>query len=209
MVIWQFSQITLILSRENEESKANVAHCARQRKFLTLERVPRLIFHTVREKKTNGYLRSSELAHLCGLSTDTLRHYERKGLLHAGRSANGYREYPPQSPGRIRLIRNALSVGFTLDELARLLKIREKGGAPCVEVRALAAAKLNDLEEQLRSLSALRNELRMMLGKWDTRLAVTRKGDQAHLLDMLHTLPSSIKGRSNVPKRMTANDRLR
>ena len=163
----------------------------------------------MRQKNTNGYLRSSELAHLCGLSTDTLRHYERKGLLHAGRSANGYREYPPQSPDRIRLVRNALSVGFTLDELARLLKIREKGGAPCMEVRSLAAAKLNDLEEQLRGLSALRNELRMMLGKWDTKLAVTKKGDQAHLLDMLQTLPSSMKGRSSVPKRMTVRGRSR
>jgi MerR family transcriptional regulator, Zn(II)-responsive regulator of zntA len=163
----------------------------------------------VREKKADSYLRSSELAHLCGLSTDTLRHYERKGLLHTGRSANGYREYPPQSPDRIRLVRNALSVGFTLDELARLLKIREKGGAPCMEVRALAAAKLNDIEEQLRGLSALRSELRMMLGKWDTRLAVTRKGDQAHLLDMLQTLPSSMKGPRRMPKRMTATGRSR
>jgi DNA-binding transcriptional MerR regulator len=106
-------------------------------------------------------------------------------------------------------VRNALTVGFTLDELARLLKIREKGGAPCREVRALAAAKLNNLEEQLRGLSALRNELRMMLGKWDTKLAVTRKGDQAHLLDMLQTLPSSMGSPRRIPKRMPANGRSR
>jgi DNA-binding transcriptional MerR regulator len=170
----------------------------------------------VKEKGSNGFLRSAELAQLCGLSTDTLRHYERKGLLRAGRSANGYREYAPQSQDRIRLVRNALSVGFTLDELARLLKIREKGGAPCLEVRALAAAKLKDLEEQLRGLSALRNELRMMLRQWDARLAATRKGDQAHLLDMLQTLPSSLAGTRrmplrargrNTPKRATTNGR--
>jgi DNA-binding transcriptional MerR regulator len=107
------------------------------------------------------------------------------GLLHAGRSANGYREYPPQSVDRIRLVQHALSVGFTLDELARLLKIREKGGAPCKEVRALAAAKLKDLDDQLQSLSVLRRELRKMLDKWDSRLAHTRQGEQARLLDML------------------------
>jgi DNA-binding transcriptional MerR regulator len=139
----------------------------------------------VKESNSHRYLRSAELALLCGLSTDTLRHYERKGILRAGRSANGYREYPPQSADRIRLVQNALSVGFTLDELARLLKIREKGGAPCHEVRALAAAKLKDLEDQLRGLSALRAELRRMLGQWDAKLAVTTKGDRAHLLDML------------------------
>lgn len=136
-----------------------------------------------------GYLRSAELARLCGLSTDTLRHYERIGLLRAGRSANGYREYSQQSVDRIRLVQNALSVGFTLNELARLLKIREKGGAPCQEVRALAVAKLTYLEEQLRGLAGLRVELRKMIGQWDKRLAVTRKGDRAHLLDMLQTMP--------------------
>lgn len=150
----------------------------------------------MKETPIDRYLRSAELARLCGLSTDTLRHYERKGLLRAGRSANGYREYPPQSEDRIRLVRNALSVGFTLDELARLLKIREKGGAPCHEARELAAAKLKDLDEQLRSLSALRSELRKMLGQWDAKLALTRKGDPAHLLDMLQALPPALKSAS-------------
>lgn len=147
----------------------------------------------MKEIPVNRYLRSAELARLCGLSTDTLRYYERKGLLRAGRSANGYREYPPQSEDRIRLVQNALSVGFTLDELARLLRIREKGGAPCREVRELAAEKLKDLTTQLRSLSALRSELRRMLGRWDTKLAATRMGDRAHLLDMLRDMPPSRK----------------
>jgi MerR family transcriptional regulator, copper efflux regulator len=144
----------------------------------------------VKENMNNRYLRSAELASLCGLSTDTLRHYERKGLLRAERSANGYREYPPHSVGRIRLVQNALSVGFTLDELSRLLNIREKGGAPCREVRGLAAAKLKVLDEQMRGLAALRSELRRMIGQWDTKLAVTRKGDRAHLLDMLQAMPA-------------------
>ena len=131
------------------------------------------------------YLRSTKLATISGVSTDTLRHYERKGLLSAGRSANGYREYSPQSKDRVRLVQHALSVGFTLDELARILKVREQGGTPCHEVRTLAAAKLKALEQQIRGLSGLRNELRAMLRKWDTKLAHTRKGEQARLLDML------------------------
>jgi DNA-binding transcriptional MerR regulator len=88
-------------------------------------------------------------------------------------------------------VQNALSVGFTLHELSRLLKIREKGGAPCEEVRALAAMKLRDIEEKLRGLSALRDGLRKMLEQWDTRLAHTRKGHQARLLDMIAALPAS------------------
>jgi DNA-binding transcriptional MerR regulator len=148
----------------------------------------------------NGYLRSAKLARRCGLSTDTLRHYERKGLLRAGRSANGYREYPPHSTGRIRLVQNALSVGFTLDELSRLLNIREEGGAPCREVRELAAVKLKVLDEQMRGLAALRSELRKMIEQWDTRLAATRKGDRAHLLDMLQAMPEIRKSPGRAPR---------
>jgi DNA-binding transcriptional MerR regulator len=147
----------------------------------------------VNENNPTRFLRSAELAGLSGLSTDTLRHYERKGLLHAGRSTNGYREYPLQSADRVRLVQHALSVGFTLDELARLLKIREDGRAPCQEVRALAASKLETLEAQLRSLSVLRNALRKMLEQWDAKLAHTRKGEQAHLLDMLPAFASVVK----------------
>ena len=143
-----------------------------------------------------------ELKEHCDLSTDTLRHNERKGPLQAGRSANGYREYAPQSQDRIRLVRNALSVGFTLDELGRLLKIREEGGAPCRKVRALAGAKLKDLEEQPRGLSALRDELRMMLGQWDAKLVATRKAG-ARLLD-------GDRGAAVVrPSELTGNSRAR
>jgi DNA-binding transcriptional MerR regulator len=128
-------------------------------------------------------LRPGQLARLAGVSTDTLRHYERKGLLAPRRSANGYREYLPESLDRVRLVQHALAVGFTLDELARVVRIRDEGGAPCREVRALAAAKLGSLEDQLRALSLLRDELRGLLEEWDARLARTPKGQRARLLD--------------------------
>src|ERR671928_552127 len=99
-------------------------------------------------KKT--YMRAGELARAAGVSTDTLRHYERKGVLQRPRrSPNGYREYPTDALARVLLVRRALAYGFTLDELARVLRARERGGAPCREVRALAAAKLSDVEARL------------------------------------------------------------
>ena len=74
----------------------------------------------------NGALSSGKLADLAGVSRDTLRHYERKGVLpRALRSQNGYRQYPPEALQRVQLIRRALSVGFTLDELAKVLKVRD------------------------------------------------------------------------------------
>lgn len=62
-----------------------------------------------------------------------MRHYERKGVLAVPRrSRNGYREYPAEALERVRLVRRALAVGFTLDALARILKERARGRAPAI-----------------------------------------------------------------------------
>ena len=82
-------------------------------------------------------LRSGELAEVAGVSTDTLRHYERLGILKKPpRTEGGYRVYPPEALDRVRLIRNALASGFTLPELVRILKVRDTGGTPCRQVAA-------------------------------------------------------------------------
>jgi MerR family copper efflux transcriptional regulator len=130
--------------------------------------------------------RVGALAKASGVSADTLRHYERKGVLpFIRRSSNGYREYPPQALDRILLVRRALAVGFTLDELASILKMRDRGGAPCREVRAIAVSKLSELETQLRELRSLRDYLRKTVTHWDERLAKTDAGEQAGLLEAL------------------------
>lgn len=120
------------------------------------------------------------------VSPDTLRLYERKGLLPPPpRSANGYRYYPAASIARVRLIRAALSIGFTLEELARILKIRDAGGVPCNQVRDLAAAKLQGLEQQIQQLIALRDQLREVLRTWDEMLTGTPHNKQEGLLESL------------------------
>lgn len=131
-------------------------------------------------------MRAGELARLAGVSADTLRHYERKGLIaKPRRSANGYREYPSDALERVRLIRAALSVGFTIEELGRILKERDKGGAPCLKVRALAESKLAEAESQLARITELRDELRSLLDEWDATLKAKTDGDRAMLLDTL------------------------
>jgi DNA-binding transcriptional MerR regulator len=132
-----------------------------------------------------GFL-SGELARLTGVSTDTLRHYERKGVLPVARRLNnGYRKYPPDSIERVRLIRRALAVGFTLDELAQFLKARDRGQAPCHEVRTLAEEKLTEVESHLTELLAVRDELRATLVDCDKRLAGKKAGQRAGLLEAL------------------------
>ncbi len=141
----------------------------------------------------NGSLSSGELADLAGVSRDTLRHYERKGVLPRPlRDTNGYRKYSSEALPRVQLVRRALSVGFTLDELARVLKVRDAGGAPCEEVRNMAAQKLLNVQDQLRELTGLRDELQKTLRDWDTRLA-RRGGKQANLLDSLPARTHSAK----------------
>ena len=78
-----------------------------------------------------------------------------------------------------------LLVGFTLDELSKVFKVFDRGGAPCQEVRGLAATKLAELERHLQDVIAMRDELRASLKDWDTRLAKTATGQRAGLLKAL------------------------
>jgi DNA-binding transcriptional MerR regulator len=150
----------------------------------------------------NGALSSGELADLAGVSRDTLRHYERKGVLpRPVRGRNAYRQYPREALERVQLVRRALSVGFTLDELARVLKVRDAGGAPCEEVRKLAAQKLLDVQDQLRELTKLQDDLQETLRDWDTRLARRARGKRANLLDSLSIDPKPAKRSNNSIKR--------
>src|SRR5450759_3140938 len=131
-------------------------------------------------------MRSGELARLSGVSTDTLRHYERVGALaKPPRTSGGYRQYPSSALERVRLVRRAMSVGFSLEELARVLRVRDKGGAPCRQVRDLAASKLETIERRLEELALVRDQLEKLLKDWDGRLARTAPGDRAYLLESL------------------------
>jgi DNA-binding transcriptional MerR regulator len=128
------------------------------------------------------------VAHATGVSTDTLRHYERKGLLpRVHRTASGHRRYSPATVERVLLIQRALVVGFSLDDLGRVLSVRDRGGAPCHKVRALVGERLEALERQVEDLVVLRDELRTLLAEWDSVLARMQTGKPAHLLDTLGT----------------------
>jgi DNA-binding transcriptional MerR regulator len=73
------------------------------------------------------------------------------------------------------------------DQLAEILRVRDRGGAPCRKVREIAAAKLESVESRLRELLALRDELRVTLKDWDVRLAKTPNGRRSRLLESLNS----------------------
>jgi len=95
------------------------------------------------------------------------------------------------------LIRRALGLGFSVAELARILKERDSGGTPCKTVRALAAEKLEQIEARMKDLGRFRRELTTTLRDWDERLATTPQGKPARLLEKIMTRKSLDPGTSS------------
>ena len=139
-------------------------------------------------------LRIGELAQLTSLSPDTMRHYERLGLLSPARTPGRFREYGRDAVHRVRVIQAALAIGFTLAELSEILAERAAGRVPCQRVRKLAGAKLASLTQRIEQLSRLRRQLKRTLAVWDTQLAGTPAGVPARLLDSLASQSPSPRG---------------
>jgi DNA-binding transcriptional MerR regulator len=147
----------------------------------------------------NDTLSPRELAASAGISTDTLRYYERSGVLPApARTRAGYRRYPAHAANRVALIRRALAIGFSIKDLARVFRERDRGGAPCRKVRALVGARLSRIDAELSALAALKTELCALLEDWDAKLAQTPDGKPARLLETLAVRGGMTARRSKV-----------
>lgn len=105
-------------------------------------------------------LKIGELARASGVGVETLRFYERKGLLdEPPRTDSGYRTYDRRAVRRVRFIRRAKELGFTLHEIDELLALSCDEGATCGDVRRRAEAKIADVEERIRHLTTIRDAL--------------------------------------------------
>ena len=114
-----------------------------------------------------------ELARRAGVNTQTVRFYEREGLIpEPGRGASGYRQYPPVMVERVRFIRAAKAVGFTLEEIAELLSLRVRRGASCADVRKRAESKVADIDAKLEALRRMRSVLAQMVASCSGRCAI-------------------------------------
>lgn len=131
-------------------------------------------------------LRIGQVAQRAGVSTDTIRYYERLGLLpKPQRSPARYREYTENIVSRITLVRNAMRFGFSLSEIRGFLRVREAGGKPCHQVRQSAQTILDRVDQQIAELTATRETMRQTLMDWDARLARTPPKQHARLLEAL------------------------
>jgi DNA-binding transcriptional MerR regulator len=131
-------------------------------------------------------LKIGAVAALAGVRVDTIRYYERIGLLpKPHRTAAGYRVYGPGVLNRLTLIRSAQRFGFPLRAIAGFLRVRESGGAPCHDVRAAAQRLLDAVDREIAELTATRRGMRDTLRSWDAALARTPAGQPARLLERL------------------------
>ncbi len=116
----------------------------------------------------------SRLAARSGVGVETIRFYERKGLLERPvRPSRGYRKYPPEAAKRIRFVRRAKELGFTLQEVAELLDLRVDAASACADMRTRASAKLEDVTGRIADLQRMAEGLSGLISACDLSVPTT------------------------------------
>lgn len=113
-------------------------------------------------------MRTSELAGRAGVNAETLRYYERRGLLEAPpRTPGGYRDYPVAAVELLRFIKRAQELGFSLDEVEELVHLDRGGPQSCDAARAVAVARKADLEQRIADLQRMSDSLGDLIATCD------------------------------------------
>jgi Hg(II)-responsive transcriptional regulator len=109
-------------------------------------------------------VRTSEVAAQAHVNTQTLRYYERRGLLpEPARTRSGYRDYGDEAVRVVRFVKRAQQLGFTLDDIEDLLHLAGGGPESCDEARAMARARIADLELRIDELAGMRDALTRLI----------------------------------------------
>jgi Hg(II)-responsive transcriptional regulator len=121
-----------------------------------------------RYRVQDGGMRTSELADEAGVNSETLRYYERRGLLdEPPRTSGGYRDYPDAAVSLLQFIKRAQQLGFTLDEVEELLHLDTGGPDSCDAARALAEHRRADLQARIRDLQRMHDSLADLVATCD------------------------------------------
>ncbi len=105
-----------------------------------------------------------QVARRSGVNIQTVRYYERRGLLkQPSRLSSGYRQYGPEAVRLIRFVKRAQELGFSLDEIEDLLRLREDKTTSCPDVRAAAVDKIKDIVARMKNLRAMKRALDVLV----------------------------------------------
>ena len=111
-----------------------------------------------------------QVANATGVTVETIRFYEKQGLVAAPRrSPSGYRQYPEETVRRVRFIQRAKEVGFTLSEIGELLALRQEPGTSCGDIKLRASQKIELVDQKISDLTRIRDALARMVLKCSGR----------------------------------------
>ena len=115
-----------------------------------------------------------KVARLTGVGVETIRFYERQGLIdEPPRRASGYRQYPMNTADRVRFIKQAKVLGFSLKEIKELLTLRAAPRAKCCDIRQRAEQKIQDIKERIDALRRMREALGKLMAECEGSRPVT------------------------------------
>jgi MerR family transcriptional regulator, copper efflux regulator len=115
-----------------------------------------------------GLLTIGQIAKRSGVGVETVRFYEHEGLIEdPPRRTSGYRQYSPDVIARIKFIKRAKELGFSLKEIRELLALRSDPKTTCSDIKQRAQAKLKDIEERLRDLKKMRDAISQLAAACD------------------------------------------
>jgi Hg(II)-responsive transcriptional regulator len=115
-----------------------------------------------------GWVRTSEVAAQAHVNTQTLRYYERRGLLpEPARTQSGYRDYTSDAVRVVRFVKRAQQLGFSLDDIEDLLHLAAAGATACDEARTLARTRIADLQQRIQELAGTRDALARLVDTCD------------------------------------------
>jgi DNA-binding transcriptional MerR regulator len=119
-------------------------------------------------KSNTAFLKIGQVSKKSGASIDTIRYYEKEGLLNGpARTEGGFRVYPPEAVEQLAFIRKAQSMGLTLKEIKQITCCGDKGLGPCCDLTVeLFNKKIQELEQKTGELNRMKRKLKTVLGGW-------------------------------------------
>lgn len=149
---------------------------------------------------------AGEAAKTLGVGVQTLHFYEKQGLIPApARSEGGYRIYTPEIIERVRFIRKAQALGFSLDEVRDIFGLVRRGSSPCGRVQARLAEKLREVDRRLEELQGFRAELASLVAQAAELSKHEAAGQVCSIVEEAPTLPASallkppLSGKRRIP----------